>query len=259
MKKTILMFAAAGLLLATPSCKKGENDPALSLSSRTARFAGTWDVSGYTANSRNTESDGDYQATSSTLSGNVITETWSSYDAGSATTVTNTSTITLNKAQYVIEKDGSWTMEFNTTTVETNSYTDFWGDDITETTTTVATSNTTGNWSFLGKVKDSYKSKERVVMNTLTSNYTSTQTIVENNTTQSTSTTSTSSSASTDNYYSGEVAMTYEIDQLKGKEMVWKTMENNTGTSSWTSGGTTVTSTDDVYTADETWTFTIVK
>ncbi|MEO9531208.1 MAG: hypothetical protein ABJG68_12210 [Crocinitomicaceae bacterium] len=259
MKKTILMFAAATLMLATPSCKKGENDPALSLASRKARFAGTWQLTGYEASSTNTEPDGDSQTSTSTLSGDVITNTYSSYDANSGSTVTTTSTVTLTKAEYMIEKDGTWSSEFITTTVQTDSYTDFWGDEITETTTTVATDISTGNWSFLGKVKDSYKSKERVVMNTLTSNYTSDVTLKEDNTTQGTSNTSNSSSTSNDNYYSGEVASTYEIDQLKGKEMIWKTMEENSGSSSWTSGGTTTSSENDTYVSDATWTFSIVK
>ena len=259
MKKTILMFAAAGLMLATPSCKKGENDPFMSLSSRKARFAGTWDLTGYEASSTNTEPDGDYQTSSATLNGNVITNEYTSYDANSGSSVTTTSTVTLTKAQYMIEKDGTWSSEFITTTVQTDSYTDFWGDDITETTTTVATDLSTGNWSFLGKVKDSYKSKERVVINTLTTDYTSDVTLQVDNTTQGTSNTTNSSNSYVDNYYSGEVASTYEIDQLKGKEMIWKQMEENSGSSSWTSGGTTTSSENDTYVSDATWTFSIVK
>lgn len=36
------MLSAGVLLLATPSCKKGENDPFMSLSSRTGRISGEW-------------------------------------------------------------------------------------------------------------------------------------------------------------------------------------------------------------------------
>lgn len=260
MKKTILMFAAAGLLLATPSCKKGENDPFLSLSSRKARFAGEWMLSGYNASSMNTEPDGDYQSSTSTLNGSTITTSYSDYDSNSGTTTTNTTTITLNTAEYVINKDGTWTREWSYTSVEENSYTDFWGDDIVETTTTVYTSNEEGDWSFLGAVKEgevTYKKKERAILNTLTSTGSSSETVeIENTTQQTTTTNDNGTSTWTNNYYSGEVSTTYEIDQLKGKEMIWKTMESNSGTNGFSQGGTSSSTTNDVYTSDETWTWT---
>lgn len=264
MKKTILMLAAGGLLLLVPSCKKGEGDPALSFSSRKARLAGTWEMTGYDYNSRNDETDGDYQTTSETLSGSTITTTYSDYDAGSGTTTSTTSTTTLDKAEYVIEKDGTFSMDYNTTTVSSNDYTDIWtGDEHTETTTTVSTSTVTGNWSFIGAVKEgdvTYKNKERIVLNWLTSTGTSSSSTTDMNNTQGTSTTNDNGSSSwTSNYYSGEMSMTYALHQLKGKEMIWKAMESNSGSSSWTSGGTTVSTTDDVYTSDETITFTIKK
>ncbi|UKN02972.1 hypothetical protein K6119_05515 [Paracrocinitomix mangrovi] len=263
MKKVVLMFAAAGLLLATPSCKKGENDPFLSLSSRKARFAGTWDLTGYTFNSTNTEPNGDYQTSASTLTNGVITSTDTDFDVSNGTSTTNTSTITLNKAQYVINKDGTWTSEMDYTATNTYDYTDIWGDDHTVTETSNWTSTESGNWSFVGKVKEgdvTYKNKERAMMNTLVSSGTSSGNEVDNNTTAGTTqTTQNGTSSWTNNYYSGEVAMTIEIDQLKGKEMIWKIIEKNSGTSSWTNNGTTNTSTDDVYESEEWYTWTIVK
>lgn len=260
MKKTILMLAAGGLLLTVPSCKKGENDPALSFSSRKARFAGSWEMTGYAYNSRNQEIDGDYQTTTATLSGNKITSTDSDYDADAGTTSSNSSEITIDKAEYMIEKDGTFTMEYNTTSVSTDTYNDFFGNEHTETTTTVSTSLVTGNWSFIGAVKEgdvTYKNKERVILNWLTEVSTSNTVVVDLNTSDGSSTTSDNGTySSTDNYYSGEISMSYALDMLKGKEMVWKSMESNSGSSSWTNGGTTTSSTDDVYTSDETITFT---
>lgn len=263
MKKTILMFAAAGLMLATPSCKKGENDPGLSLSSRTSRIAGVWNLTGLSMNSRNDESDGDYQTTTQMLAGNVITSTVTNHDASTGVSVTTKSTITLDKAEITIEKDGTWSQIWNTTTVTTNMYTDFLGDEHTETVTSVGTNNTSGNWSFLGKVKEgteTFKNKERVVLNILSSSSTSSSTTVDQNTTDGTSTTTDNGSTSgTNTYSSGESQTTYEIDQLKGKEMIWKTSEAQSGTFSATNGGTTVTAADDDYTSDGSWTWTIVK
>ena len=255
-------------MLLTPSCKKGENDPALSLISRTARFSGTWDVTGYSATSINTEFNGDYQSSTSTLAENIITNSYSYYDADLSTTTTNSSNVTLNKAQIVIEKDGSWTQEWNTTTVFIDTVYDvsfdMWGEpivtEIARTTSTVEVTTETGNWSFLGKVEDTYKNKERVVLNTLTSNSASTETIVLFNINANTTITNPSESySSTDNYLSGEASQTFDIDQLKGKEMIWKTSESNSGTFSFTSGGTTTTIDDDVYTSEATWILSIVK
>jgi len=260
MKKAVLMLAVGGLMLATPSCKKGENDPALSLSSRKARISGAWDVTGYESATTNTEADGDYQSSVSTMSGDVITTTWTDYDASNATTTSSSSTKTLNEGSYVINKDGTFELTWNTTTVSTSTV-DVFGGTFTTVTTTVQTSSETGNWSFVGKVKDVYANKERVVLNTLSHTWTSQSTSVTTNTFDSTVDTNNGDlNTGTDTYHSGEWTMTYEIDQLKGKEMIWKVMENNTGTNSTTPfGGSTTTTTDDVYTADQTITFTAVK
>ena len=55
MKKTMLAVFAAGLLFATPSCKKGENDSALSLKSRKGRLTAEWTVASYVGTSTSTQ------------------------------------------------------------------------------------------------------------------------------------------------------------------------------------------------------------
>ncbi|OIQ36369.1 MAG: hypothetical protein BM555_02730 [Crocinitomix sp. MedPE-SWsnd] len=257
MKKTILMFAAAGLMMATPSCKKGENDPFLSLSSRKSRVAGEWEMSNYVGNTQNTEVDGDFSASTSTYSGGVITTENSWYDAGSQTTTSSTNNITVNQATWSFMKDGTFSSTMNTTSVSASDIAGF-----TTTTTTVSTSTSTGNWSFIDKVKDSYKKKERMILNTLTetgSNQTTSVT-VDNSGTFPTTTNVGDLTGWTNNYYSGETAETWEIDQLKGKEMIVKMMNQNSGTYSITpNGGATTTSTNDVYTGDITITMAAVK
>ena len=110
------------------------------------------------------------------------------------------------------------------------------------------------------KGRKTYKNKERVVLNTLTSNSASTETIVLFNINANTTITNPSESySSTDNYLSGEASQTFDIDQLKGKEIIWKTSESNSGTFSFTSGGTTTTIDNDVYTSEATWILSIVK
>jgi hypothetical protein len=255
MKKTILMFAAAGLMLATPSCKKGENDPFLSLSSRKARVAGEWDVTGYEFMSNNVESDGDSQSSTGSLSNNVITFTNSSTSGG--TTVTNTNTVTVNEFSYTFEKDGTWSSTQNTTSVNVQS--DYPITGFTTTSTTVETNSYTGNWSFVGKVKDAYKNKERIVLNTLTSSGSDqTTTVVSDDSGTLADQTSVGDLFQGNyNYHSGEVQETWEIDQLKGKEMIVKMMETNSGTYSITpDGGATTSFTNDDYTSETTITLT---
>ena len=253
MKKSILMLAAAGLMIAAPSCKKGENDPGLSFSSRKARVAGEWDVTGWEFSSTNTESDGDSQTSTGSLSGNTVTITNTSTSGG--TSVTNTSTITINEYSFTFGKDGTWSGVNNTTTVDVSN--DWPLTGWTTTSTTVSTGTSSGNWSFVGKVKGEYKNKERIVMNTLTSTGSDQTTDVVTDDGGTSTSTVGDTYQYTSNYHSGEVQDTWEIDQLKGKEMIVKMSESNSGSWSITPDmGSTVTTTDDVYSSDLTMTLT---
>lgn len=260
MKKTILMFAAAGLMLATPSCKKGENDPFMSLSSRKARVSGEWMLSGYEYSDRTDDSgDNSYWTNASTYSDGTITNTFTYVD-DNGTSTASTSTITVDKFSYIFEKDGTWNSEINTTEVDVSSTTIF-GTTYTTTTTTTSLSTASGNWSFVGKVKDAYKNKERMVLNTLEEWGSDQSTTVDTDDAGSTPTTTVGDTDTwTSTYYSGEVATTYEIDQLKGKQMILMSEEANTN--KWTNtpnGGSTTTTTGNDYTSMLTITLDIVK
>lgn len=261
MKKAFLVLVAGAFLIATPSCKKGENDPFMSLSSRKARLSGDWELSDYSATQTVDYSNGDKQVVTSTYSSGTINTANSYTPEGGSTTTTN-SVITINAATYTINKDGTFTSEFNTTSVSEYSYNDIWtGDDHTVVSTTVSTQSTTGNWSFVNKLKGEYKNKERVVLNTLTDNSTSQTTTVDNNDTQGTESTSTGDMvATTTNYSTGEQSETWDIDQLKGKEMIWKMTGSQSGSQSITpDGGSTTTTQDDTENWDITITMTAVK
>lgn len=258
MKKTILMFAAAGLLLATPSCKKGENDPFMSLSSRKARVAGDWEITNLTQSTLNTESDGDWQSNETTYSGGTITNVYTDYDGTNQTSTTTTST--LNEGTYTFNKDGTYSAVWNTTSSSSFTLLGY-----TTVTTNVQTSTTTGNWSFLGKVKEgeeTFKNKERIILNALVEMGTSQSTDVttEDANPSNSVTTVNPLNAWTNNYSSGEVQMTWELDQLKGKEMIAVQTEMQSGNSSSTpNGGSTTTWTDDVYESTMTVTLSAVK
>lgn len=241
------MFAAAGLMLATPSCKKGENDPALSFSSRKARISNAWTVSAISETWTNTDSDGDSWSSTESFDGTTKTVVNSSTSGG--TTWSNTSTYTYSDFSITIEKDGTFEM------VEAYTYQDVddsWSPIITTTDYTV--NNTmSGTWSFIGKAKDNYKNKERVIFNILNGTYSNSQTAVTVDGSGTTLNTSTSSSSSTDVESHGESTMVFDIDMLKGKEMVWMQQFDGSSSDSNTSGSTTVT-TSDTYTGSSTWT-----
>ena len=157
------MFVAAGLMLATPSCKKGENDPFMSLSSRKARIAGDWEITGLTSSFRwDNSSDADWQTITQELTSGVILTTDQEFDSGNDTTITTTTNTTLNEATYTFGKDGTFSSVWNTTAVTITSF-DFFGVTVTTTSTEVNTSSSSGDWSFIGKVKDEFKLTPRVM------------------------------------------------------------------------------------------------
>lgn len=252
MKKTMLAFLAVGLLVATPSCKKGENDPFLSLKSRKARIAGDWLITGYDLDRTYTQADGDTGTNNATMSGDVITYT-NTFTSG-GTTTTSTSTTTVNEASYSFTKDGTFTSVWNTTNVSVSTSSGF-----TTTTTTVNTTTKTGDWSFIGKQKKTYKNKERIVLNTLNEVSSSKQTsvTVDDNGFLPNINTNGDLNAWEQNYASGEVSESWELDMLKGKEMVAKMMSSNSGSQSNTpDGGSTTTTNNTVSESTTTITFT---
>jgi hypothetical protein len=126
MKKQFFKLAGIALIAVAVlgSCKKGENDPLLSLKSRNARITGTWDLvsSDATGTSSNT--------TGGTTTTDVETTTYN------GTTLTNNDNGNISTVSYSqsidIRKDGTYTM----TTVQDGS-----------------TSTTVGNWWWLSSKK----------------------------------------------------------------------------------------------------------
>lgn len=137
MKKQFFVIALIALIMGSlTSCKRGTNDPFLSLKSRKARLTGVWDLSGanYSVTGKNT------------------TETYSFDDATSIMAYTFSSSIINSNKNYkysrvlTIKKDGTFT------------------DVETKTDNGVKTTTKTGYWYFAPAVKDlDIKNKERVV------------------------------------------------------------------------------------------------
>jgi hypothetical protein len=183
MKKSFLLGIGIVALVANlSSCKKGENDPFLSLKSRKSRVVGEWTLSKIVG----TETYVDLQDATN----NYTTEI--SYADGKETTTekssgTPFSTVKNYTMDYSFKKDGTYTIIKTTTT-----------------NTTTSVNTLTGTWVFIGKNKtDGIKKKEGILLNETS------------NTTASNGISITSSSTGLSNNSSIML-----FDQLKSKEIV---------------------------------------
>ena len=192
MKKSIILgLSVIALAVNLTSCKKGENDPFLSLSSRKARLAGEWTLTKETYDRVYNGNNGisDYvQTTTSTYDGTIKT--------GSETTVTNGQTVTdaltpeIYTKQFTIEKNGTFIL----TTISVDG-----------------TEKVEGNWVFLGKNKSTkLKKKEAISLSFSKTTYTDANGV-----------TTTTSSQDLEGWV-------FAIDQLKKKEFVLIDESSNT-------------------------------
>lgn len=196
MKKLIILSIAAVALAANlSSCKKGENDPFLSMKSRRARVAGEWTVTKQEGTSTSTSynSGGGFTTTTvtngtTTYNGTTYTSTSSSSTTssggGGAITSSNTNTDIYTTA-YTFEKDGTFKME---TVYTSPSSTEVYN----------------GTWAFVGKSKKAeLKNKEAIEV-----------TITSMSTTEGGVTT-------TDALTGFDESFIIVIDQCKSKEMIF--------------------------------------
>lgn len=234
--KKISLAILAGTLMFT-SCKKGENDPSISLYSRKARVAGEWNVDKIVSTTTETGTNAGIAYTevnTTTFDGTNFTNT--STNTSGSTSVTETVTGTIATNTMTFEKEGTFVQNQTYTTVETE---DLGGGDKIVTTTT-HTDVYEGTWNFLGKV-DEFKNKERMVLNTTKQSKITKYDVVSilfgNTSTYSGTTTNTNTFAD------GENSQVWAIDRLAKKEMVVKGEIKNTDTNSTTTGSTTTTTT----------------
>lgn len=157
-KLLVLSIGALALVANLSSCKKGENDPFLSLKSRKARLTGEWTVTKIEGTSSDKNSSFPIADVTSTTTYDGTTETTTTTTVMG--TDTDTETYTLS---FVFDKDGTYTqtkVEGTTTEVET------------------------GNWIFLGKNKTAeIANKEAIQLNpTSTSSTTNGVTVTSSST-----------------------------------------------------------------------------
>ena len=142
-KTTIYLMAFLFISLGMNSCKKGENDPFLSLKSRKSRMAGEWDITKMT------------RIESGLWTGVPYTNTYVIENGVSSSTFTaggysTSSTGTVSNYSFNILKDGSFS---NTMTYDSGN------GEVTE--------EEEGSWMFIGKNKnEDLKNKEAIIFTT---------------------------------------------------------------------------------------------
>lgn len=181
--KTQIKIAIAALVLASfafEGCKKGENDPAISLLTRKARMTGDWKVS---------------SGSGTETSGNTTT-TWTHDGATySETDISGTNSNGLAVTMSFV-KDGTYEIVTTITLPNVTGYSDV----ITE----------TGTWNFTGKIGED-KNKDHILLKTLRE----TDVMTVNSNVQTTVRSYTGDSAPTKLYYldqlkSKEVILTWD-------------------------------------------------
>ena len=204
MKKVLTVVIA--LAIVTPliftGCKKGENDPFLSLKSRTARLSNTWKCTEMTTTNTTTQEYGGstYTSTStSTYSGTSLITSTSTSSGGTTTTTGDTTDV--YTLEVTFDKSGTYTQ----TEFEKNESTGY---------TYEKTTVTKGIWYWNGKNKDEeIKSKEMVVMETTEITETESTTVGGVTTTDT----------DTDRYTGSSSMVTRaKLDQLSGSTLVYK-------------------------------------
>lgn len=218
MKKALLVFAAIGLLTAIPSCKKGANDPFLSLKGRKARLAGEYEIANMFSTTFSKDSDDNETTVTTDIEDGVgkRTTTWDNPDSDPTTTIRD---IVVNDGTFIIEKDGSWARTFNLTMTWTEDGDDFFIDhtDYTQ----VTTLEESGSWSFLGGQAEEFKKKERVALNVIMTESTEQTTSKTFYTDESTSTDEGPLFEDQTTFAEGANSVIYAIDMLKNKEMIF--------------------------------------
>jgi hypothetical protein len=208
-----LWLALLILTVALGACKKGEEDPFFSLLSRKARVSGEWKMSSIEAEDyQEFLVGGEWFRTIRVGDGDkiVVTRTWSS----STDIIGRTNTVQDYSMQ--INKDGTWSRSVMLDISEIQDT-----EDRTSTITYSIDHKFSGTWAFLGKTKDAYKNKERIMLsatNVVKQPRTQTEITVFKDGSPTTEFTS-EFAGSNDIYSNGQLDAVYDLVMLKSKEM----------------------------------------
>lgn len=240
--KTLIAVAVVSTVVT--SCKKGDDDPALSLRSRKARFAGEWKVA--TDITESTSINTSYPSGTTVTTTIKTTEKYDgvNYSSTSDETVSQaglsfnentSSTGAITEYMFTIEKDGTWSSKksYKITSVTEKDA----SGTVTFAVDETRMEEMSGTWAFLGANKtNELKNKEAVVLSIekVTTSFDSKSTSGSN---------SSSLSTSESTYAPNEFTMILNITQLANKEMAAEVTfkRNSSGKNTFTFGGSSNT------------------
>jgi hypothetical protein len=283
-KKLIIAFSVAAIVAPTlESCKKGENDPAISLRSRKARVAGEWTVSkmDYKASSKGTSVEtytpisGPATVTNTSYTqeetisfdGTNFKHTEKYTDTYNNVTTTDDTTYTgTGEIKFTFEKDGTFTRTETRKYTRTNVTAPITGATQTVTWTQEITETTTGTWNFTAGIGKDNKNKDGLVITYVSSEEKVTTTNKVDYTVSNTTTTTTTVTNSTTKttYDTNEIHENWYLDRLANKEIIAKISGKVTSTSVTNSettspGGTSKYKEDATYTNNYSIDITLVQ
>lgn len=204
MKKfTYLLLASAMVVGAMSSCAKTNK----------RKMSNSWSVDERNWSVTNVDSDGDRFTTEINASGSTVTRIETYQESGQPSNTT-TNTGQLHNAEYTIEKDGTWSSEFEFTFVDEGDAGMFEYETTSKTKVV-----TTGEWDMLNGVGDDFKKNERVKFSVLTETTTTNSTTVTTNTTDNSTETTQSTDTETVQYNAGENSEIFVVVESGRKEL----------------------------------------
>ena len=227
-KPIISLFTIVLIVLTFKNCKKGEDDPSVSLRSRTARVAGEWKISAKNMKTSTTTIDFLGTTTTGTNSEVLNGTTLTVESVNNGNTSTRVTEYTLN---YTFDKEGAYTLKSNEIETEKDTveiYNPQSGndEDYLKITVTAVSTEESGTWNFLSGVgaaenKESINlSQKEIKVKTVVD---ITYTAITPGAPAKSSVTDTVSSSSTCSMCN----QVWKITQLKNKEMVIQGEINN--------------------------------
>jgi hypothetical protein len=171
-KLTKAVLAILVVASSITACKKGEDDPGMSLKSRKGRLSQEWSVSEYKSDITDITTLNGFSGittfttnTKTTYTASTATkvEVSTTASGGSTSTTTDTYSGSIISFDYTFDKDGTWsstmTVKWTSLTTVALGTTNTFAKNFTETT------NSSGNWYFLGKNKNTEdKNKENLTV-----------------------------------------------------------------------------------------------
>ncbi len=223
MSTKAINYLILGLVIFS-SCKKGEEDPALTLATRTARICGEWQLSTIESASTYNIGEEDQLEVKINGDGNHISElqVWGKDSVWIESSI--------NSYTFTINRDGTWSKFID---VNVSRKLRVFGSFTTATTTYRRETTSTGTWAFTRKTKGKYENKEQVqfVENEYTQmEFDGTVSYDEdkNDNPPTIETFSGSGFKTTTEHVSS--GLVYDLVMLKSKEMKWKIAFNNSYT-----------------------------